>query len=110
MKRQIFHALVLQQTGFHHFAWAFLPWLGVSALEKAIINILASLEKIENVTIDAIQTVQLETTSLSQVTLQKHMALDYLVETQKGVCALINNTRCFYVNQDKKRETDINQI
>ncbi|NXD74319.1 ERVV1 protein, partial [Eolophus roseicapillus] len=58
-----------------------------SELEKTIVNISATIENIENRTIDAIQAVQEELTSLSKVVLQNRMALDILLASQGGVCS-----------------------
>lgn len=54
-----------------------MPSLGVSELEKAIVNISATLENIENSTMDAILGLQTEVSSLNQVVLQNRMALDH---------------------------------
>lgn len=51
---------------FHNFVRWFIPWLGVSELEKTIVNISAVIESIENKTIDAIWALQIEVSSLSQ--------------------------------------------
>ena len=45
---------------FHSFARWFLPWLGVSKSEKAIVNISAVIEKIGNETMDVISALQEE--------------------------------------------------
>uniref|UniRef100_A0A674J828 Envelope protein n=1 Tax=Terrapene triunguis TaxID=2587831 RepID=A0A674J828_9SAUR len=108
--RRSTNPIVQRPTGFYQFIRAFLPWLGVAELERAIVNISATLEIIENDTIDAIHALQLEVTSLSQVVLQNRMALDYLLAAQGGVCALINESCCFYSNQDKRIETDVHNM
>lgn len=36
--------MVLRPTAFHSFARRFLPWLAVSALEKAMVNVPATFE------------------------------------------------------------------
>ncbi|KAG6934037.1 endogenous retrovirus group MER34 member 1, partial [Chelydra serpentina] len=57
-------------TGFHSFARWFLPWLGVSELEKALVNISASLELMANAIADALSALQTEVTQLSTTTIQ----------------------------------------
>ena len=74
--------LIDRPSGFHSFI-RFIPTLGVSELEKAIINISA----IENSTMDAILELQTEVSSLSQVVLQNRVALD-LLTAKKKECAL----------------------
>ncbi|CAM4628403.1 unnamed protein product [Lepidochelys olivacea] len=94
-------------TGFHSFVHWFLPWLGVSELEKAIVNIPAALELMANATADALSALQIELNQLSQTTLQNRLALDYLLANQGGVCALVNSSCCVFVNQHHRVETDI---
>ncbi|NXU60079.1 ERVV2 protein, partial [Turnix velox] len=93
--------------GFHAFARWFLPWLGVSELEKAIVNISAIIEKIENRTVDAIQAQQVEIDSLAQVVQQNRMALDFLLASQGGVCTVINVSCCMYIDQSGRIATDL---
>lgn len=95
---------------FHSFVRGFFPQLGVSELEKAIVNISATMEKIENLTLDAIQGLQTEVSSLSKVVLQNRMALDLIMAKEGGICMIINQSCCSYINQEKKIETDIAQI
>ncbi|NXF61103.1 ENR1 protein, partial [Ciccaba nigrolineata] len=57
-----------------------------SELEKAIINLSAILENIENVTTNAIQALKQEVAHVSQITVQNHLALEYLLATQGGIC------------------------
>ncbi|NXH67985.1 ERVV2 protein, partial [Hydrobates tethys] len=92
---------------FHSFVRWFFPWLGVSELEKAIVNISATVERIENFTIDAILGVQTEVSSLSKVVLQNRMVLDLIMTKEGGVCLVINESCCSYINQEKRVETDI---
>ncbi|XP_059573056.1 endogenous retroviral envelope protein HEMO-like [Alligator mississippiensis] len=106
MKRVVNH-LATRNTDFHQFVKTFIPWLGVRELELAIINISATME---NATADAIQALQEEISQISQVTIQHCIALDYLLVSQGGVCALLNSTCCVYVNQDMRIETDIHKI
>ncbi|NXY65810.1 ERVV2 protein, partial [Callaeas wilsoni] len=92
---------------FHSFARWFVPWLGVSELEKAIVNISAVVEEIENKTMDAIQAQQIEIGSLVQVVQQNRMALDLLLASQGGVCTIVNTSCCVYVDQSNRIATDL---
>ncbi|NXP79481.1 EFC1 protein, partial [Ramphastos sulfuratus] len=74
----------------------------VSELEKAIVNISAIMERISNRTIDALQALQKEVTSLSQVTLQNQMALDLLTAKEGGVCIVLNQSCCTYIDESKR--------
>lgn len=85
-----YNLIAEQRTAFHSFVWWLIPSLGVNELEKAIVNISATIENIENRTIDAIQAVQEELSILSKVALQNRMALDILLASQGGVCSVIN--------------------
>ncbi|XP_068062062.1 syncytin-2-like [Anomalospiza imberbis] len=108
--REVENPLVKRQTAFHSFARWFIPWLGVSELEKAIVNISAVVEEIENKTIDAIQAQQLEINSLAQVVQQNRMALDLLLASRGGVCTIINTSCCMYVDQSGRIATDLDEI
>lgn len=68
--------LIRRPSGFHSLARSFIPWLGVSELEKTIINVSAALEDINNASADAIKALQVEVTSLKEVTLQNRLGLD----------------------------------
>ncbi|NXL87732.1 ERVV2 protein, partial [Alectura lathami] len=61
----------------------------------------------KNRTLDAIQALQKEITSLSQVVLQNRMALDLLLAKEGGVCHIINTSCCVYVSQEHRIETDL---
>ncbi|NXB09812.1 ERVV1 protein, partial [Cnemophilus loriae] len=56
-------------------------------LERAILNISAIIERIEQHTADAISALQEEVHSLSRVVMQNRIALNFLLATQGGVCA-----------------------
>lgn len=47
------NAIADHPMGFHSFVRWFLPWLGVSELEKTLVNILAVIEQIVDYTVDA---------------------------------------------------------
>ncbi|KAF1436292.1 Syncytin-2, partial [Pygoscelis papua] len=102
--------LIKKSTAFHSFVRWFLPWLGVSEIEKALVNISAAVEKLKNATMDAIQAQQEELGSLSRVVLQNRMALDILLAAQGGVCTVINTSCCTYVDQSGRVSTDLQVI
>lgn len=79
-------------------------------MEKAIVNISAIIEKLENKILDAIKAQQEEISSLSQVVFQNRMALDLLLATQGGVCTVINTSCCMYVDQSGRISTDLEEI
>ncbi|XP_077643821.1 endogenous retrovirus group V member 2 Env polyprotein-like [Lonchura striata] len=110
IRREVENPLIKRQNAFHSFARWFLPWLGVSELEKAIINISAVVEDIENKTIDAIQAQQIEINSLAQVVQQNRMALDLLLASRGGVCTIVNTSCCVYVDQNNRIATDLSEI
>ncbi|NXC40518.1 ERVV2 protein, partial [Penelope pileata] len=95
-------------TGFHSFVMWLIPSLGVSELEKAIVNISAVIEEKGNCTADAIQALQAEVSSLSQVATQNRIALDLLVASQGGVCMVINTSCSVYMDQSRRIATDLN--
>ncbi|XP_074022481.1 endogenous retrovirus group V member 1 Env polyprotein-like [Numenius arquata] len=102
--------LVERPSAFHSSVRWLFPQLGVSELEKAIVNISATMEKIENLTVDAIQGLQTEVSSLGKVVLQNRMALDVIMAKEGGVCLIINQSCCPYINQEKRVEMDFAQI
>ncbi|XP_040977549.1 endogenous retroviral envelope protein HEMO-like [Aquila chrysaetos chrysaetos] len=110
IRRDVENPLVRRPTAFHSFVRWFLPWLGVSELEKAIVNISAVIENLENRTTDAIRAQQLEISSLSHIVLQNRMALDLLLTSQGGVCTVINTSCCMYIDQSGRISTDLEEI
>ncbi|XP_074003874.1 endogenous retrovirus group V member 1 Env polyprotein-like [Numenius arquata] len=102
--------LAERPLAFRSFVRRFFPQLGVSELEKAIVNLSVTVEKIENLTMDAIQKLQTEVSSLSKVVLQNRMALDLITAKEGGVCLIINQSCCSYINQEKIIETDVSRI
>ncbi|NXK79149.1 ERVV1 protein, partial [Amazona guildingii] len=56
-------------------------------LEKTIVNMSATIENMENGTVNTIQAVQEELSSLSEVVLQNRMSLDVSLASQGGVCS-----------------------
>lgn len=98
------------KTAFHSFAQWLIPSLGVNELEKVIVNIWATIENIENRTIDAIQAVQEESSVLSKVVLPNQMSLDILLASQGGVCSVINDSGCSYIDQSGRVATDLKEV
>jgi len=107
------NATAERPTGFHSFhsftRW-FLPRLGLSELEKTIVNISAVIENIENRTTDAINALQTEVSSLSKVVIQNRMAVDSLLVSQGGVRTITNTSCCVYVDQIGRISTDREEI
>lgn len=110
IERGVQNPLIERPSAFHSFARWFVPWLGVSELEKAIVNISAMIEEIENRTIDAIRAQQEEIGSLAKVVQQNRMALDLLLASQGGVCTVINTSCCVYLDQEGRVTTDLEGI
>uniref|UniRef100_A0A8U7P058 Uncharacterized protein n=1 Tax=Corvus moneduloides TaxID=1196302 RepID=A0A8U7P058_CORMO len=102
--------LIDRPTRFHSFARWFIPGLGVSELEKAIVNLSAIIETIMNASADAIRAQQIEIKSISQLAIQNKLALDFLYAKEGGVCTVINTSCCSYVDLDKQIETDLHTI
>uniref|UniRef100_A0A8D0KRU1 Uncharacterized protein n=1 Tax=Strix occidentalis caurina TaxID=311401 RepID=A0A8D0KRU1_STROC len=109
-KREVENPLVIRGTGFHSFVRWLIPMLGVSELEKAIVNISATVEILANATADAIVNLQKEINSLAEVTIQNRMALDLLMAKEGGVCTVINQSCCAFVNREAQIETDVHRI
>ena len=107
--RRTYNPLV-HSTGFHSFLRILIPSLGVTQLEQAIVNISATLEIVENATTDALRAIQEEVSSLSKVVIQNRMALDILTAKEGGVCTIINQSCCVYLNKDLRIETDLRKI
>jgi len=110
VKREVNNSLTERETGFRSFVRWLFPHLGVSELGKAIVNISATIEQIENLTAGAIQGIQQEVSSLGKVVSQNRMGLDMLLAKEEGLCMVINQTCCTYINHEKRVETDLNQI
>ncbi|NXB98969.1 ERVV2 protein, partial [Orthonyx spaldingii] len=96
-------------TGFHRFpvVRALLLTLGKAQLEKAIVNILANMERIANSTADALERLQTEAESLKGVVFQNRMVLDMITAHMGGVCTLVNSSCCTYVDQSGQVSTDV---
>lgn len=108
--KRVSNPLVEKPTGFHSFVRWYILSLGVSELEKAIVNISATLEMIENATTDSIRALQVEVPTLSKVVLQNRMALDLLTAKEGGVC-MIHNQSCYaYIDETQRIETDLQAI
>ncbi|NXK38993.1 ERVV2 protein, partial [Piprites chloris] len=91
---------------FHSIIRAMIPSLGVNELEKAIVNILAVTENIQDQTSDAIAALQ-EVHSLFHVVLQNRLTLNILLASQGGVCKVINTNCCSYIDQNGRINNDL---
>ncbi|XP_032530465.1 syncytin-A-like [Chiroxiphia lanceolata] len=99
--------LIERPTIFHSIVRALVPSLGVSELEKAIVNISAVMENIQDHTLDAIETLKEQFQSLSRVVIQNRMALNFLLASQGGVCKVINTSCCSYIDQTGRINNDL---
>lgn len=108
-KNFVIDPLVKRPTRFYQFMYALFPSLGSIESEKAIVNISATLEIVQNATVDVLKNLQLEISSLSQLVIQNRWAIYYLLVSQRGVCVL-SNTTCFYANKSRQIEYHINII
>ncbi|XP_040977177.1 endogenous retrovirus group V member 2 Env polyprotein-like [Aquila chrysaetos chrysaetos] len=110
VQKRTSNPLIEQPSGFHSFVWWLFPMLGVSELEKTIVNISATLDEIFNTSTNAIANMQVEIASLSLVVVQNRMALDILTAEAGGVCTVINQSCCSYVNREGQIEKDLHKI
>ncbi|NXX64815.1 ERVV2 protein, partial [Spizella passerina] len=92
---------------FHSIVRALLQSYGVVELERAIVNILAVIERIEQHTADAISPLQEEVDSLSCVVMQNRTALNFILAAQGGECAMVNTICCSYVDQSERVKKDV---
>lgn len=103
--------LIDRPAAFHCFALWFIPWLGVSELEKAIMNMSASVEVIENKTMGAIHALQKEISQAGAMALWSRMALDMLFAPGEGSCTVINTSWCcLYVDRSGNISTDLDEV
>jgi len=66
-KRSVRNLLIERPTAFQSFVRWYIPSLGVSKLEKVIVNILATMEQTENANARARENLQVEDSSLSKI-------------------------------------------
>ncbi|NWH21411.1 ERVV2 protein, partial [Grus americana] len=92
--------------GFDSFLWWLIPSLGVSELEKVILNI-GEIEKLANYTAHGLTTLQTEITELSKITLQNCMALDMMLALHSRVCTMLNVSCCMYIDHSGELMTDV---
>ncbi|NXD24009.1 ERVV2 protein, partial [Spelaeornis formosus] len=90
---------------FHNVVRTLLPSYGVVELERAVVNISAIIEHIEQHTADATSVLQEEVGSQSCAVMQNRTALHFILAAQRGVCAIVN-TSC-YVDQSGKGKKDV---
>ncbi|CAM5157310.1 unnamed protein product [Eretmochelys imbricata] len=102
-----YNPLIERPSGFHRFTRALIPWLGITELEMAIANVSGQLEIALNHTADALGLLNEQLQSVAQYALQNRIALDATLAQQGGVCAVINQSCCFYVNHSGQIEQDV---
>lgn len=104
------YLLIECPTLFHSAIRALISSLGVAELEREVVNISAITKHIEWQTTDTISALQEEEIhNLSHMVLQNRMDLNFLLAAQ-GVCAVINTTYCFYVDQSRRIKKDLFEI
>jgi len=70
--------------GFNSFIWWVLSAVRVTELEQAVVNVSVTMERIENLSLEAIQGLQTEISRCSKSVLQSRMALDFLTAKAWG--------------------------
>lgn len=69
-----------------------------------------TLREIAESTANAIAFQQRSLDSLTKVFLDNIIALDYLLTEQGGICAIVNNTCCTWVNISGEVETQLHEV
>ncbi|KAJ8402853.1 hypothetical protein AAFF_G00361670 [Aldrovandia affinis] len=88
------------------FAIAF-PWYGTGKLAREVINLAATVESLANDTADAIGQISGELLALRTVEMQNRLALDYVLATQGGTCAIVGTDCCTYVPDKSMALSDL---
>uniref|UniRef100_A0A8B9F5X1 Uncharacterized protein n=1 Tax=Amazona collaria TaxID=241587 RepID=A0A8B9F5X1_9PSIT len=109
-KREVNNPLVTYGTPYHSFVRALIPALGVAQLERTIVNVSGEMEAMAYCTATVLFGLQVEVDSLKKIVLQNHKALDALTAQVGGVCTLINESCCSYVEQSGKILKDVKEI
>jgi len=86
------------------------PSLGVLQLEQTIRNISAEMEVIANKMVDAILGLKAELDTVKKVVHQNRKALDILTAQAGGVCRMINESCCSFVDHTGRILTDVQEI
>ncbi|NWV33844.1 ERVV2 protein, partial [Grantiella picta] len=84
---------------FHSAIMAPIPSLEIIELEKAIVNISAIIEHVQNQISDAIMALQEQIQGLALMIQEDKMVLSFLLGSQGGMCRIINGTCCSYIDQ-----------
>ena len=82
----------------------------MSANEQTIRNVSLTLDELADSTAKAISAQQWLLNSLAKVVLDNHIALDYLLAEQGGVCAVVNTSCCTWINASGEIETQLHKI
>ncbi|NWX25153.1 ERVV2 protein, partial [Notiomystis cincta] len=101
-------------TAFHFFVRWFIPWLGVSNIQKALVYVSAVMESISNSTTDAIQALQAEISEIDRIATQNKIAFETqdsfntnILTSQGGACAVVNASCCVFSDQSGRVSTDL---
>lgn len=84
--------------------------LGVSELEKAIVNVSAVVKILANTTADALGKLQAKTDSLAKILIQNHLALDMLTAKEGGGVHTYKSKLLCLLNERQQVETDTGKI
>ena len=106
--KRLNNPLVKYKTEYHSFVRALIPILEVAQREKAISEYLRNSTNRRKCHDKCLRAIQEEVSSLSKVVLQNRMALDLLTAKEGGVCTIINQSCCAYINKDLR--TDLKKI
>ena len=85
------------------------PSYGAGLSMSEIKKVAASLEKIANATADSFDKINTEMKEIRQMTLQNWLALDYILASKGGVCALIGKECCTYIPDNSKEIQDLSK-
>ncbi|XP_075771896.1 retrovirus-related Pol polyprotein from transposon 17.6 [Pelodiscus sinensis] len=87
------------------------PGLGVAYAVREIRRLEVAFEKVANATTKALRAINMELGEVRQMVLQNRMALNYVLASKGGVCALVGKECCVYITDTSKEvEEDASKI
>ena len=86
------------------------PWGGFIYHEATISNLSDTLYDLRRVTGRSMERLSQSLNSLAEVVMDLRRALDYFLAEQEGICAVINETCCTYINSSGLVEESIKKI
>ncbi|XP_032194078.1 endogenous retrovirus group V member 2 Env polyprotein-like [Mustela erminea] len=84
------------------------PWRGFAYHETTLKDLTQLIENLATNTGDSLESHQESLDSMANV-LDTRLALDYLLAKQGGVCAVVNNTCCAYINSSGEVELNVQE-